>query len=511
MSAGPAIPAEPSDPPPRLDMRQVKIEAKWALRIPANLAIRRQLIPFTESDGLVQVACANLDDIQGLQAVERYIGQQIEANLAEPDSLQTVIQRVFRDSLHSTATQNMATPGRIRIGEASDSEDGDDVIALGDEIFHAALIREATDIHIEPAEKFLRVRFRAEGQLEEYRQLPMNIHGALLSRLKVISGMDIAEKRAPQDGRFTLNTNQDLPIDVRTATIPTKHGERMTMRLLATRTHELTLERLGLLPAHLQVLHRNLQQPNGLILLTGPTGCGKSTTLYGAIRHLIADRMLNVITIEDPVEYLIDGISQVEVDLADKVSFHKALRSALRHDPDVLMIGEIRDQETAEIATKAALTGHLVFSTLHTNSAISSIYRLLEMGTRPFLLGSVSRMFIAQRLVRRLCERCRVESAFSEEQAMLLSRPELTGTRIFSAGGCKYCAHAGYAGRTGLFELIEFRRGLVDQICKDASESDTLGFLEGQGQPFLVDDAIEKMRMGLTSFEEAIQVVHVER
>ena len=336
---------------------------------------------------MVQVACANLGDMQGLQAVERYVGHPIEANAAEADSLQRAIQRVFRDSLHSTAAQNMASPGRIRIGEAVEGEDADEVIALGDEIFHAALIREATDIHIEPADKVLRVRFRADGQLEEYRELPMSVHGALLSRLKVISGMDIAEKRAPQDGRFTLNTNQDLPIDVRTATIPTKHGERITMRLLATRAHELTLEKLGLLPAQLQDLQRNLQRPNGLILLTGPTGCGKSTTLYGAIRHLIADRLLNIITIEDPVEYLIDGISQVEVDLADKVSFHKALRSALRHDPDVLMIGEIRDQETAEIATKAALTGHLVFSTLHTNSAISSIFRLLEMGVKPIFAG----------------------------------------------------------------------------------------------------------------------------
>lgn len=209
----------------------------------------------------------------------------------------------------------------------------ENIVAVGDEIFHAALIRQATDIHIEPSSIDLRVRLRVDGLLDDYRQFPIAVHQPLLSRLKVMSGMDIAERRAPQDGRFTLSSDHNSEIDIRTATIPTKHGERMTLRLLATQTQDLTLGRLGMSPPDLAQFERVIDRPNGLILMTGPTGCGKSTTLYGAIRSLINRKSLNVITIEDPVEYVIDGISQVEVDANDKVSFHKALRSSLRHDP----------------------------------------------------------------------------------------------------------------------------------------------------------------------------------
>ena len=490
-----------------LNMDQVKIDPGWALRIPPQLALRRQLLPFAKIGDKVLVACRDAADAQGLQAVERYVESPVEPQLADPESLDRAIGRVFRDA--ALGSTNPAAPLRTsfaaRPGTAE--QEGGDVVALGDEIFHAAHIRQATDIHIEPGENDVRVRLRVDGVMEEYRRIPAAIHQGLISRLKVLAGMDIAERRAPQDGRFSIGADPGPAIDVRAATIPTKHGERMTLRLLATTTQQLTLESLGMSVRDLKLFEQAIEQPNGLIVLTGPTGCGKTTTLYAALRLLISRRSLNVITIEDPVEYVIDGVSQVEVDAADKVSFHKALRAVLRHDPDVLMIGEIRDEETAEIAVKAALTGHLVFTTLHTNSAITTVSRLVDMGIKPFLVGAISRLYLAQRLVRKICPNCGTPRTLSDEQAAGLGRPELAGTTVFEPAGCKYCAGTGIAGRTGIFELISFDRNLAKLVADRKSETDIVHYLSASGNPFLLDDAIEKLRAGVTTCEELVGTV----
>jgi type II secretory ATPase GspE/PulE/Tfp pilus assembly ATPase PilB-like protein len=492
-----------------LDMDQVKIDPKWALRIPGNLATRRKLLPFTKQGEDVLVACVDKEDLQGLKAVERYVAAPVIPHAAEPESLQRAINRIFLD-LNQTG-QNQAVPTRTAFANSPTniSSDGDSIVALGDEIFHAAMIRQATDIHIEPGTQIVRVHLRVDGLLEEYREIPKEIHQPLISRLKVLAGMDIAERRAPQDGRFTLGTQKEQMTDVRAATIPTKNGERMTLRLLATNKHQLTLENLGMLPSEARVFESCISHPNGLVLLTGPTGCGKSTTLYAAIRQLIGHKALNVITIEDPVEYVIDGISQVEVDSADKVSFHKALRSGLRHDPDVLMIGEIRDEVTAEIAIKAALTGHLVFATLHTNSAASSLTRLINMNVQAFLVGAVSRLFMAQRLVRKLCQHCRQPVEMDERQAVAINRESLVGSKIFAAGGCKYCAGSGFVGRTGLFELLPFDRQLAKMASSGADESTLNQHMADEKIPLLLDDAITKLKLGVTSFSEIATVVNL--
>jgi type II secretory ATPase GspE/PulE/Tfp pilus assembly ATPase PilB-like protein len=322
-----------------------------------------------------------------------------------------------------------------------------------------------------------------------------------------MSGMDIAERRAPQDGRFTLSSEHSSEIDIRTATIPTKHGERMTLRLLATQTQDLTLDRLGMSNDDLGRFENVIDRPNGLILMTGPTGCGKSTTLYAAIRSLIKQKSLNVITIEDPVEYVIEGISQIEVDANDKVSFHKALRSSLRHDPDVMMIGEIRDQETAETAIRAALTGHLVFTTLHANSAVGAITRLADMGIKPFLIGAVSRLFAAQRLVRKLCAKCRVEYSMPEAEANLLGRPELAGTKVYEPGGCQYCAGTGFMGRVGLFEFITFDREIANVVASRPDETYIQQLLQERKSPGLLDDAVDKLIRGVTTMEQVATVI----
>lgn len=488
-----------------LDMDQVKIDPVWALRIPANLATRRQVLPFTRQNGFVLVACKDPQDDQSIQAVRRYISEPIQVVAAESASLFQAIQRIFQDTVRWNG--NQSEPVRIQFTGTQAEPDADNIVALGDEIFHAALIRQATDIHIEPTSKDTRVRLRVDGVLDEYRQLPIAVHVPLLSRLKVMSGMDIAERRAPQDGRFTLSSEHSNEIDIRAATLPTKHGERMTLRLLAMQTQDLTLGRLGMSDSDLVRFEHAIQRPNGLVLLTGPTGCGKSTTLYAAIRNLINRRSLNVITIEDPVEYVIDGVSQVEVDGNDKVSFHKALRSALRHDPDVLMIGEIRDEETAETAIRAALTGHLVFTTLHANSAVGAITRLADMRIKPFLVGAVSRMFAAQRLVRKLCKRCRASYPMPETEALMLSRPELEGELVYRPVGCEYCAGTGFIGRLGLFELVPFDREIAHAVASRPDETYIQQLLVARKAPDLLDDSVCKLKRGETSVAEVATVI----
>jgi len=489
-----------------LNMDEVKIDPAWALRIPANLAVRRQLLPFTREGEQVLVACLNRSDDQGLKAIERYVEAPVVGHLAEPDSLDRAIRRTFVESIQGSA--NQASPRRVTFPDETATEpDGEDIVALCDEIFHAAVIREATDIHIQPGAHELQVRFRVEGKLDDYRTVPTFAQAALVSRLKVLAGMDIAERRAPQDGRFTVGNERK--IDVRAASMPTKRGERMTLRLLPMRNRQLTLEQLGMLEPDQRLFEQSLKQPSGLVLLTGPTGCGKSTTLYAAIRYLISLKSLNVVTIEDPVEYLVDGVSQVEVDTADKVNFHKALRSSLRHDPDVIMIGEIRDELTAEIAIKAALTGHLVFSTLHTNSAIGSITRLKDMGVEPYLIAAVCRLLVAQRLVRRLCSHCRESQPLDAFQARVLGDEELVGCQAFVSRGCKYCAGSGFWGRTGLFELVRSHDDLAQQVVAGATESELQQLLTRNRVPSLVDDAVTKLKRGITSFEEVASVVNL--
>lgn len=493
-----------------LDMDQVKVDPRWALRIPGNLAIRRKLLPFTRQGKQVLVACLNPHDSQGLQAVERDVDAPVLANLAEPASLERAIHRIFQEPIHSAIAGS--SPARVPLDAAGTlpaEMAGDEIVALGDELFNAALIRGATDIHVEPARQDVGIRFRVDGILEEYRRIPVAVHAPLISRLKVLAGMDIAERRAPQDGRFTLGREETQMIDVRAATIPTKRGERMTMRLLASNTHDLTLEKLGMKSADLQIFQDAINRPNGLILLTGPTGCGKSTTLYAAIRRMIKQRTLNIITIEDPVEYVIDGVSQVEVDTADKVNFHKALRSALRHDPDVLMIGEIRDALTAEIAIKAALTGHLVFTTLHTNSAASSITRLIDMGVAPFLVSAVSRLYLAQRLVRKICRQCRRPTELTETQASIFKNPGLAGTRVFTATGCKYCAGTGFVGRTGIFEFLPVNQETAALIAQGACEQQIHQQVMESHMDSLFQDGFAKLTQGVTTFEEVAAVANI--
>lgn len=463
--------------------------------MPASLALRRQLLPFALVDGHVCVATANVRDSAAVQAVQRQLQHPVQLYPAEPNSLRRAVERIYGKS-------DAAQTNRSR-GEA----DNDDTVGLCEELLSAALVREASDVHLDPKRDRLQVRFRVDGALEDYRPLPLSTHPGIVSRFKVLAGMDIAERRAPQDGRFThAFGGNGQQVDIRVASLPTRHGERMTLRLLAIQTESLTLERLGMSETHLRSFSQAIDRPHGLILMTGPTGSGKTTTLYAAIRKKIVGAKQNVITIEDPIEYEIDGVAQVEVDSADKVSFGKALRSVLRHDPDIVMIGEIRDRETADIAIKSSLTGHLVLSTIHTNSAVNAVTRLADMQVDRFLIAATLRLAAAQRLVRKLCAHCRKSRELTRAEAELIGC-STAGITVYEPSGCLYCANRGYVGRLGVFELISVDEPLSQLIAAGKEEGELLAHLQRSGQPRLIDGGLQKMSAGLTSLDELLSSV----
>ena len=483
-----------TDVPDSIDLDQVRIDPAWALRIPASLALRKRVLPFAVLKGKVYVACLDPQDSASFDAVTRFTSHQAVPVRVDADALQRALARVFGDGARSAPS-----------ARAENHDASDDAIAMSEELLRAAVMRQASDIHIDPSREDVRIRLRVDGVLEDYRRLPIAQHPALCSRLKVQSGMDIAERRAPQDGAFThrfSTQNGTHEIDVRVASLPTKHGERMTLRLLAAHDQWLTMETLGMESEDLATLEWMISQPHGLMLLTGPTGSGKTTTLYAAIRRLMASAPLNIISVEDPVEYEIPGVAQVEVDSADKISFGKALRSLLRHDPDVLVIGEIRDLDSLDIAIKASLTGHLVFSTLHTNNAVSVVTRLKDMGMAPHLIGATLRLCIAQRLVRKLCQHCRRPVTLSDAHAQMLGRPEAAGSTVYEAAGCLYCAGRGYSGRMGLFECASFDSALSSLISKGADELTLLTALQERSFRSLLHDGAEKVMSGLTTVKE---------
>ncbi|MBI1370739.1 MAG: hypothetical protein GC162_19040 [Planctomycetes bacterium] len=501
----------------RLDMRRVRIDPGIAMRIPSHLALRRRVLPLSASKECVYIACAQLPEPSTVEALERFTGLKVAPQLADEASLDEAIRLIYAESQSGprsagfAATSPSARMRSIDVAATSAEMDPQEVVTLTSELLYAAAIQDASDIHLDPTRQGLRIRLRIDGQLEDYRTIPISWHSPIISRLKVLSGMDIAEKRAPQDGGFAHRIGGGLSartIDIRSATLPTRHGERMTLRLLGLKTDALTLNNLGMSAVHMSCVRQMLAQPSGLVLLTGPTGSGKTTTLYAMIRQLIAHESLNVLTIEDPVEYEIDGVSQVEVDGRDKVSFAKALRSALRHDPDVLMIGEVRDAESLDIALKASLTGHLVLSTLHTNSAASVVTRMRDMGAADYLIAATLRLCVAQRLVRRLCMEpgCRKTRPLMHHEAVALGDAALAGREVAEPGGCVYCAHRGYHGRLGLFEMLRINAVLVDLISRGADENELFRNRTAEYPP-LAADAAAKVLAGLVAPGEAIQAI----
>ena len=467
--------------------RDVRIDPAWALRIPAALAMRRLALPLCSFGGEVAVAMADPADGSAIEAIARAAGRPVRVYRAPAEQIKTHLLRVFGDT-RKTQQQAQTQP--------------DDPIAQADEILRAAALRNASDIHLDPGRDGLRTRLRVDGILEDLALVPLAQQAALTSRFKIMAGLDIAEKRAPQDGAFNWQAS-----DIRVATMPVKFGEKITLRLLDAAREKLTLDRLGLSDPQRARFERVLARPHGLALITGPTGSGKTTTLYAAIRQLLAGAPLNIITVENPIEYEIRGVAQVEIDTADKVNFTKALRGILRHDPDVVMIGEIRDAESLDTAVKAALTGHLVLSTLHANDAAGAVTRMLDMGLEPHLAAATLRLSAAQRLARRLCPACRRPAELTAEEAAAAGMPELAGRTAYKPVGCLACAGRGYDGRTGLFELMAPDAEIASMIAARATAADIAARLRAKGEPDLRDEAARKILAGETTAAEAARLI----
>ncbi|WP_413676608.1 type II secretion system ATPase GspE [Pantoea dispersa] len=388
--------------------------------------------------------------------------------------------------------------------ELLDSDDGAPVVRLINAMLSEAVREGASDVHIEPFEKLLSIRFRTDGMLRQVLSPPVQLSRYLISRIKVMARLDIAEKRLPQDGRISLRL-AGRTIDVRVSTLPASHGERVVLRILDKSGAALTLEHSGMNLLQRERLQQQLQLPHGIILVTGPTGSGKSTTLYAALRALNSPQK-NVLTIEDPVEYELEGVGQTQVNARIDMTFARGLRAILRQDPDVVMVGEIRDAETAQIAVQASLTGHLVLSSLHTNSALGAVIRLRDMGIEPFLLANALSALLAQRLVRKLCPECRQPC---QPAPHLLTPFGLTtlaaGATFWQASGCDACNHSGYRGRVGIYELIVVNDELRQAISQDQSEQQLQQIVQHQRIP-LLHDGLEKAQAGLTSLEEILRV-----
>jgi len=448
-----------------------------------------------------------------LDDCRRVLGGEIEPVLAPKESILMLLNQAF-DMASASAEQMLEDMGLDEltreieeVGDLLESEDDAPVIRLVNTLISQALKERASDIHIEPFESQVLVRFRVDGVLHTIVHPPKGVQAALISRVKVMAGLDIAEKRHPQDGRFRVKI-AGREVDVRVSLLPTAYGERVVMRLLDRGARMLTLPELGMSTGQLTLMQDVIRSPHGIVLVTGPTGSGKSTTLYAALMEV--DRVnRNVMTIEDPIEYQIDGVGQMQVQPKIGVSFAVGLRSILRQDPDIVMIGEIRDLETAEIAIQASLTGHLVFATLHTNDALSAIVRLQDMGVEPYLVASSLIMVQAQRLVRRLCPHCRKEKAVTAEDWRLLEAdPDEFSqiANIYTACGCEHCMDTGYIGRVAIYEMARVSDAMRNAVHEGKGLPAMRRLAKKEGIRTLRYDGARHVAAGVTTIDEVLRV-----
>ena len=479
--------------------------------VPASVCRRHNAIPVGLTDGVLRIAMSNPGNVVAVDDFRTLTRMPVEPVVATFDDVVQAIDRYCRadtelEGLQEEMKQDQSSLDLESIDFGAAVEDDAPIVRFVNLLITQAIQDRASDIHIEPGENELRVRYRIDGVLHEMQRAPKAIAAGVTSRLKIMSDIDIAERRKPQDGRLSVN-HQGRKIDLRVATLPTVWGEKVVMRILDNSTATLDLKDLGLRPNNLERYAESYTKPYGMILVTGPTGSGKSTTLYATLNQ-VARPEINVITVEDPVEYRIPGINQVQVNVKAGLTFASALRSILRSDPDVVLVGEIRDHETAQIAIEAALTGHLVLSTLHTNDAPSAMTRLIEMEIEPFLVGSAIDCVVAQRLARRLCTHCaephKVE-AFqlpdSLEWPVGKPVPELS-----KPGGCSRCSNTGYRGRVALHEIMLVDETIERLTVARASSAEIQRAAQANGMETLIQDGWAKVVEGITSLEELLRV-----
>ena len=484
-------------------------------RLPFSFAKRHGVVLLVE-EGVACLAHRPGVELVALAEAQRFAGSCLALRCLTPEAFEQALGQAYQ---HDSASMQLAEDigGSLdlaalaeQVPETEDlleQEDDAPIIRLINAILGEAIKENASDIHLETFEKRLVVRFRVDGVLREVLEPKRELAALLVSRIKVMARLDIAEKRIPQDGRISLKVG-GREVDVRVSTLPSANGERVVLRLLDKQAGRLNLQHLGMSPRDRQLMEATVRKPHGILLVTGPTGSGKTTTLYASLSSL-NDRTRNILTVEDPIEYHLEGIGQTQVNTKVDMTFARGLRAILRQDPDVVMVGEIRDKETAEIAVQASLTGHLVLSTLHTNSAIGAITRLVDMGIEPFLLSSSLLGVLAQRLVRVLCPHCKQAYQADEAECALLGVAADNPPTLYHACGCNECHQQGYRGRTGIYELVVFDDQLRTLIHNGAAEQDMLRHARSLG-PSIRDDGRRKVLEGATTVEEVLRVTREE-
>jgi type IV pilus assembly protein PilB len=497
-----------------VDLGQMVISPDVIEAIPVDIARRYRVIPIAKMDSSLMVAIGDPLNFETFDSLSYLLKREVEFVCSTPGQIKQALQKYYGSADEAAESLEAQLGGEIQIGDTAAgggdqaAEGGDaPIIKMVTMLLLEAYKLRASDIHLEPLEKRFRVRFRMDGVLHEMQNPPKKLQSAVISRLKIMTGsMSIAEKRLPQDGRIQVKIGKKS-IDLRVSTVPTNHGESVVMRILDKSGLSLGLPELGFLSDDQELFERLIGLPDGILLVTGPTGSGKTTTLYACLNTINKpDR--KIITVEDPCEYQMNGINQVQVNADIGMTFPAALRSILRQAPNIIMIGEIRDLETANIAINASLTGHLVFSTLHTNDAPSAVARLVDIGTAPFLVSSAVRAVVAQRLVRKLCQNCKQphELTDGELRALRLDRSQLGEASVMHPVGCELCRHLGYKGRMGIFEIFIINDDVRMMINEKASTLQLRKRARELGMRTLREDGVRKVLAGMTSAEEVISV-----
>ena len=507
---------------PFIDIASTDIDPEAINLVNEKLARKYLLLPLYFEGKILDVAMADPLNLNAVDDVRFAAGLQVRPFVATPSSIAEAIRLHYHlnqpieelmddlkiksdrlvEVLHDLDTERDIT-------EQIKKSSAPPIIKIVDSIIVYGAESKASDIHLEPQEEWVKVRIRVDGIMRETMQLPKWVQGSVVSRIKLMAKMDIAERRVSQDGRIKVRMGENN-LDLRISTLPTHYGETVVMRVLDPKAAMIRLDNLGLGEQERQSVIDMIERPQGVVLVTGPTGCGKTSTLYGMIEH-IKGEAINIITIEDPIEYELKGVNQVNVNEKTGLTFAYTLRSVLRQDPDVILVGEMRDLETAIIAFQASMTGHRVFSTLHTNDAVSSIIRLKNLGLPPYLIASSLNGILAQRLVRKICSQCKEAYLPTTDELKRLGILALENQKLYRGVGCKTCNGSGYAGRVGIFEVLMANNKLRDMIAADAQEQDLTKAVVGAGMTLMQMDGIKKVAAGITTFEELNRVVYLAK
>ena len=476
---------------------------------------RSSIVPVRVEGNTLLVATSEPTNIFALEDVKRQTGMEVRAHVCPPEDIAAVCEALHEEPAGEVLDDIINDLTEVEVVQDTDEVSDDlekmagesPVIRFVNYLISNAVREGASDIHIEPKEKQTKIRYRIDGVLFEAMQAPQKMHAAIVSRIKIMANLDISERRVPQDGKVSAIVG-GRAIDLRISMLPTNHGEKSVIRILDSRSITRGLENLGMEPDVCKVFQEQIAQPHGILLVTGPTGSGKSTTLYSALGEMDGKR-LNISTVEDPIEYELDTCNQVQVNEKIGLTFAAALRSLLRQDPDIIMVGEIRDDETARIAVQAALTGHLVLSTLHTNDAPTSITRLINIGIEPYLIAASVNAVLAQRLVRRICPKCKEPYKVPDHMRKYIEKAGGKPSEIVHGAGCDACRGTGYVGRAGIFELLVIDDKFRDMIHTDTSVSSMRRAFRESGRDTLFDDGFKKVIQGVTTIEEVLRVTEV--